>query len=198
MDTKLPLAVFGLVTDVQYANYPNKNSNGKMRYYRDSLNHINKAIKSWQAENTSLKLILQLGDLIDGKCQKQPYAAMAKVLQEFEKMSNSKVLHVWGNHEMYNFSRYKLKKTPLNTAKFLNQSESDGNYFTFDVTDKIVLICLDYYEIVHSTLFNRYGKKTDTELEEVNKLLQAADKDPVKEMHNKKRILFSGGIDWLS
>ncbi len=201
MKNDKPLAVFGIITDVQYADHPDKVSNGTMRYYRSSLKHINRAVNSWKSEDlTSFKLILQLGDLIDGKCQRYSYAALNKVLKEFELMSDCQLLHIWGNHEMYNFSRFRLTKTPLNTARILNQFKNGGNYFTYDASDKIKLICLDYYELVHSTLFNKSDKKKGygRMYKEVESLLKDKGQDPDKEEINEKRIKFSGGIVILS
>ncbi len=61
--------------------------------------------------------------------------------------SYPKLLHIWGNHEFYNFSRDELVLTELNTAKHLNPSvHSKANYYTFRVNDKLKLICLDFYD----------------------------------------------------
>ena len=66
MGDNRPLAVFGLLADIQYADHMTKISAGKMRYYRESLSHIQKAISLWKSHEAecgmNLKFILQLGD----------------------------------------------------------------------------------------------------------------------------------------
>ena len=60
------------------------------------------------------------------------------------------ILHLWGNHEFYNFSRKECIQLVLNTARALGQEDThkpkDGNYYTYDVTDRLRLICLDFYK----------------------------------------------------
>ena len=61
--------------------------------------------------------------------------------------SSPNLLHIWGNHEFYNFKRDELVLTELNTAKYLNPSvQAKANYYTFSVNDKLKLICLDFYD----------------------------------------------------
>jgi len=70
---------------------------------------------------------------------------MTKVLNIF----NKNVLHVWGNHEMYNFKRSELIDTPLNTARVLNYERRgvNSNYYMYEVSASLSLICLDLYEL---------------------------------------------------
>lgn len=154
---KTPLITFGILTDIQYCDIDDCENEitKKMRYYRNSLDLIGKAIVDWKQmeldENINFKFILQLGDLIDGKCKlkNESVKSMDLVLNELNKMfsktDDKNVLSVWGNHEMYNFSRTYLSKTKLNTAKLFN-NENNGNYYSVDLTDKIKLVCLDLYE----------------------------------------------------
>jgi len=160
---KKPIITFGILTDVQYANIPDEKRLGKTRYYRQSLDKIKNAVKSWQNyekdNNQKISFILQLGDLIDGKSKDDSYNAMNTVLNELnqyfsaEELANSdktpKILHSWGNHEMYNFKRTDLIKTPLYTRRDLNQAvpNVNANYYTFNITDDLVLINLDFYEL---------------------------------------------------
>ena len=158
-----PLLTFGILTDIQYADVDDGASNkGKKRYYRQSLDKVKNAVISWKnyEKNNDQKIafILQLGDLIDGKSKNNSYNAMNTVLNELnqcfshEDLSKSvqpKLLHTWGNHEMYNFKRNELIKTPLYTRRDLNQTIPDvnANYYTFDITDNLILINLDFYEL---------------------------------------------------
>jgi hypothetical protein len=48
--------------------------------------------------------VLQLGDLLDGQCEKYADRALGDLLDDWKKC-DSKVLHVLGNHELYCFSK---------------------------------------------------------------------------------------------
>lgn len=157
-----PLVSFGLITDIQYADVDNGSSYDKKytRYYRNSLNLVNEAVKHWRAHehkyNQKMKFLLQLGDLIDGKCKSinESLPAMHRVLDELNKLftgaddlDTPRLLNIWGNHEFYNFKRKDLLHLPLNTAKKLGQNlNSNANYYALDVTDRLRLICLDFYD----------------------------------------------------
>jgi manganese-dependent ADP-ribose/CDP-alcohol diphosphatase len=161
-----PLATFGVLTDIQYADVEDgKSFDGKRnRYYRNSLNLVKEAVANWKnyekLNQTKLKCIIQLGDLIDGKAKaiNDSIPSMQRVMQELNKLfegetndsiDRPKLLHIWGNHEMYNFKRTELVDLELNTSKYLKQKESvqrKSNFFIYEITDKLCLICLDYYE----------------------------------------------------
>jgi manganese-dependent ADP-ribose/CDP-alcohol diphosphatase len=162
-----PLVTFGLLTDIQYADVDNGTSYDKkrIRYYRNSLNLTREAVKNWlvheQQNNVKFKFLIQLGDIIDLKATENGNSmnALNDVLNELNKLfvkndcdNNEKntitnLLHIWGNHEMYNFKRSELVDLPLNTAKALGQNlNSDANYYVYNVTEKLRLICLDFYK----------------------------------------------------
>lgn len=158
-----PNVVFGLLTDVQYADVEDGFSYDKLRkrYYRNSLNLVKEAITNWKRfkteNNCDIKFIIQLGDLVDGKSKlsNDSINCMDKCLNElnrlFEDTSSSsndpKVLNIWGNHEFYCFKRKEIVDLPLNTARFLKQNlDTNANYYIYDVTEKLRLICLDFYE----------------------------------------------------
>lgn len=65
---KNPLISFGLLADIQYAPIPDGFSfSGTPRYYRHALQAANHAAAHFEAENADL--LVNLGDIIDGKCQ---------------------------------------------------------------------------------------------------------------------------------
>jgi manganese-dependent ADP-ribose/CDP-alcohol diphosphatase len=152
-----PLVVFGILTDVQYANCENGASHGVPRYYRNSLELVRNAVRAWKAyeesNNQELKFVIQLGDLLDGKTAKieEPLDALDRVLACFEHFHSpndgqTRLLHIWGNHEFYNFKRDALVSTALNSARVFSPSHtSKANYYRYAVTDKLALICLDFY-----------------------------------------------------
>lgn len=138
-DASAPLATFGMITDIQYADVEDGTSfDKKQRYYRNSLNLVREAVKNWRAysqkHGLEIKFIIQLGDLIDGKCKAKSDSerAMNLLIEELSKLFEDKddkknadvprLLHIWGNHEFYNFKRQYLLNSPLNTARQLNQN----------------------------------------------------------------------------
>ena len=147
MKEEQPHVMFGIVTDIQYANCDDCMSYDglRKRYYRNSVTLLQNAVANW--EQLPLKFILQLGDLVDGKAHliNDSHDSMNKVLNIF----NKNVLHVWGNHEMYNFKRSELINTPLNTARVLNyeRRSANANYYLYEVSEGLNLICLDLYEL---------------------------------------------------
>ncbi len=148
-----PTEIFGCIADIQYSNIENSTDpkTSITRYYRNSLNQIDDTIRKWQLyENDheiDMKFILQLGDLIDGKsktAEDGSLISMNTVLKHLS-TSNTDILHIFGNHEFYNFQRSQLINLPLNTAKILNQN-LNANYYTYEISYNLKLICLDFYE----------------------------------------------------
>lgn len=196
-----PLAVFGILADVQYANVEDGNSHGVPRYYRNSLELVKNAVQAWKAyeeENNEneMKFILQLGDLLDGKTAKieDPLMALDRVLACFQHMK-SKLLHIWGNHELYNFERSLLVNTPLNSARvYYPDNDPKANYYTYSITDKLVLICLDFY--VYSVLGNTAEDENHREakrlLQDHNKNDNLNDGTGLSKEHSNK-VAWNGG-----
>lgn len=151
-----PLFSFGIITDIQYADHDNATNyvGDKIRYYRNSINLVKEAVNHWQTQlnETNLKFIIQLGDIIDAKAAKTNRDDSLKyVLNELKsdfatKINDFKLLHIWGNHEMYCFKRNEILSTELNSAVLYNkENPSTGNYYMIDLTPQIKLICLDFY-----------------------------------------------------
>jgi len=105
----------------------------------------------------SVDLILQLGDVIDGRnaTLKASRSAMANIMQHMESTSVP-VLHCIGNHELYNFSRFELVDVlPLPTAAvpYISPYHKDSAY-AYSVKHSnlvpespVLFIVLDTYEI---------------------------------------------------
>ena len=165
-ESREPILTFCVLTDIQYADVDDGFNYDKtrLRYYRNSLNLVREAIDNWKQyeseKKVDVKFLLQLGDLIDGKSKSinDSLPAMNKVLGELNRLFENKnsstnseampnLLHIWGNHEFYNFKRSELVTTELNTARYLKQnSHTNANYYTYKVNDKLTLICLDFYD----------------------------------------------------
>lgn len=56
------------------------------------------------------------------------------------------LFHIWGNHEINYYQRSHLVNTLLNTSKYVEPNlNSNANYYSFEITDSVVLICLDFF-----------------------------------------------------
>mmetsp|Transcript_11058 Transcript_11058/g.16567 ORF Transcript_11058/g.16567 Transcript_11058/m.16567 type:complete len:421 (+) Transcript_11058:64-1326(+) len=124
-----PAYTFGLLTDIQHAPIPDGHSfTGNARYYRHAMEATACAAQHFQEERVNC--VVNLGDIIDGKCadvqrwggevdtkeETQSKGdkivsvgcdAIDNVLQALSVYSG-KILHTYGNHELYNLSRDRL------------------------------------------------------------------------------------------
>ncbi|KAK3737255.1 hypothetical protein QZH41_007382 [Actinostola sp. cb2023] len=153
---------FGLIADVQFAFAPDRTSPGKPRFYQNSKTLLGEAVAHWNNGKKS-SFVVQLGDVIDSLNANlnKSRLALDAVLEEFDK-SDVEVVHVLGNHELYNFNREEqLMKTPLcichkkrTKAKQNGQIVQDFRsatpvfYFTFTVKDSpwFRFVVLDTFE----------------------------------------------------
>jgi len=100
------LCSFGLISDIQYADVDDGTDYAKTenRYYRGSLTHLRKAIEQWKKSNVNF--VVQLGDIIDGKCKDINHDSencLKAVLDIFSTIGCQRY-DILGNHEFYNFS----------------------------------------------------------------------------------------------
>lgn len=126
--SNLPAYTFGLLTDIQHAPIPDGHSfTGNARYYRHAMEAAAHAAQHFQDE--CVDCVVNLGDIIDGKCADVQrwggevdtiatdddagakisvgHDAIDNVLQSLS-FYNGKILHTYGNHELYNLSRDQL------------------------------------------------------------------------------------------
>lgn len=133
---------FGVITDIQYANIPDGHSFlGVPRYYRSSLQALQRAVDSWN-KREGLLFVIHLGDIVDGFCPKEDsYNALMKVLDVFNAFKGGVVYHVIGNHCLYNLPRKELNcvlKIP---------SSNDFSYYYFTPATGLRVVVLDAYDI---------------------------------------------------
>lgn len=139
----------GLIADVQYCDCEDgmDYSKTRKRYYRNSLEILDHSLNFFKSEECFN--ILQLGDLIDGKCKELGITneALNAIGKRFEE-DKFEVFHVIGNHELYNLSRRKYCDSFMgNSLKKYRNCETELNYYKVDLTPKVCLIILDTYEI---------------------------------------------------
>ncbi|KAL3806912.1 hypothetical protein ACHAXA_008922 [Cyclostephanos tholiformis] len=137
VERRRPMYTFGVITDIQYAPIPDGYSHaGNARYYRHAKEAAREAAHHFQEEG--VQCVLNLGDIIDGKCADVErwggiivekgveegaeeknrdgqrgsvgHDAIDHVLEALGSYSAGRILHTYGNHELYNLSRRDLGK----------------------------------------------------------------------------------------
>lgn len=198
--TSEALFSFGIVADIQYADIEDGYDflGFNRRYYKHSLCCLQKAIEDWN--RTGVQFVIQLGDIIDGfnAQHKTSEKALQQVMKEFKKL-NAPIHHIWGNHELYNFSRNYLMESELNTKhledqslfnNFIREQSSTGKPATefyyayqFSPMPKFRFILLDAYDL------SILGRETSTKkYKESLQLLQ--DKNPNENLNSPLGIIF--------
>ena len=198
METMSPIVSFGLITDIQYANHDDRWNYIKtaLRRYRNALTLVREACEYWSKQRHAISFILQLGDLIDGVSAENnaSQADLDAILDGFRATFPSlPIYHVWGNHELYNFTRAQLLRGPL--ASFDTKGIAPGHYGTFEVCPRLRIIALDTYE------FSALGvEKTDNvyiqSVELLSKHNQNQDLNDPRGLrgHQRRFVKFNGGI----
>ena len=201
-----PIVSFGLITDIHYADNEDRWNYTKtqLRRYRNSLKLVDEACHHWINGKHPISFILQLGDLIDGVCftNQKSTNDLNTVLEEFKKNFKSlPIYHVWGNHELYNFTRKELLNGPLRS--FDTEKCSPGHYGTFEVCPQLRIIALDTYEM------SALGVDKDNEvyIQSIELLAKHNSNENGNDPtglrgHQRRFVQFNGGItpkqlDWL-
>ena len=147
----------GLVADIQYAPIPDGHSfSGSPRYYRHALQAARHAAQHFEREK--VELVLNLGDLVDGKCQdveehggvalpdEDPgHYAADQVLDALSEYQHGPVLHVYGNHCLYNLNRHELQSKL--GIPFQKEPCGDLVGYSAHTVESIRFIVLDSYDV---------------------------------------------------
>jgi manganese-dependent ADP-ribose/CDP-alcohol diphosphatase len=202
-----PIVSFGLIADIQYADNDDRFNFTKtsLRRYRNASKLVDEACQYWSQHQYPISFILQLGDLIDGvaKTNNQSQQDLTHILGQFKKtFPQLPVYHIWGNHELYNFSRAELLKGTLSC--FSNADIDPGHYGSIEVCPHLRIITLDTYE------FSALGIDETSDLyQEAMHLLRKYNQNenpnnpPNCHGHQKRFVQFNGGLSskqlsWLS
>lgn len=152
MEDSRPLFTFGVIADIQYADVDDGFNflRTHRRYYRSSIQLLRKALESWAKVADKPGFILQLGDLIDGL--NQPLAASDRALEVVLKelgSGSADVHHVWGNHELYNFSRDWLLGSELSRSPPGSQAGAGSRVhaYHFSPHPGFTFVVLDAYDV---------------------------------------------------
>jgi manganese-dependent ADP-ribose/CDP-alcohol diphosphatase len=142
-----PIISFGLITDIHYADNDDRWNYSKtfLRRYRNSLNLVDQACYYWLNNKYPISFVIQLGDIIDGLCEinKTSINDLNIILKQFNNIS--KIYHLWGNHELYNFTRNQLLNGPL--CSFNIKNISPAHYGIIQVCSNLKIIAIDTYEL---------------------------------------------------
>ena len=132
-----PIYTFGVLTDIQYAPIPDGHSyGGNPRYYRHAKKAAKHAAIHFQEEK--VQCVVNLGDIVDGKCSNVQkwggsvsnnseggdtveeekktngnsvvHNAIDDVLEALSSYNAGRMLHTYGNHDIYNLSRLDLAR----------------------------------------------------------------------------------------
>jgi manganese-dependent ADP-ribose/CDP-alcohol diphosphatase len=209
-DFASPQITFGVIADIQYAPIPDGYSYGGVpRYYRHSLETARHAAEHFQKDNVSL--VLNLGDIIDGKCQDieahggdqlpegtdPGLAAVDDVLRHLSIYNSGPILHTYGNHELYNLDRLVLgEKLGI---PFVREPCGDLVGYRSHVHNSVRFVVLDTYDIARMQRCPESSRKH----KEATKLLAKHNPNfPQFENSpqgmtgvNRRFVAFNGGVD---
>ena len=204
--TGQPIVSFGLIADIQYADNEDRWNFTKtqLRRYRNALKLVDEACQYWLKNPSSISFILQLGDIIDGVAFTNQTSTkdLNSVLQVFRtNFPSLPIYHIWGNHELYNFTRTELLNGPL--CSFETKEISPGHYGTISVCPNLRIIALDTYE------FSALGVDETSEayIQAIELLRKHNQNESLNSPtglrgHQRRFVQFNGGIsskqlDWL-
>lgn len=144
-----PIITFGVVADVQYADY----NPGPSRYYRGSIAKLREAVMQFKSD--SAEFIVSMGDLID-----KDFDSFKPVL-DILASSGLKTYHITGNHDfsVNNNQKNRLPLTDLNGAR----------YYSF-TKDKFKFIFLDGNDV---SLYGATSRKTEQEANDLLTLMKS-------------------------
>lgn len=205
-----PQMTFGVIADIQYAPIPDGHSYGGVpRYYRHSLETARHAARHFQEDQVCL--VLNLGDIIDGKCQDVEahggdqlpegtdpgLAAMDDVLQHLWIYKCGPILHTYGNHELYNLDRQTLgEKLGI---PFVREPCGDLVGYRSHVHKSVRFVVLDTYDIARMRRCPKSSRKHKSATEilaKYNPNFPELENSPEGLTGTKRRfVAFNGGID---
>ncbi|KAK7490862.1 hypothetical protein BaRGS_00017918 [Batillaria attramentaria] len=145
---------FGLIADVQYADIEDgmNYAQTRKRYYRASLDLLQRAVTDWKTSHPNIAFVLQLGDLIDGWNRRggggqAARSALEAALSPFRDLPCS-TFHMFGNHDLYNFTKKQCLATDLNSGALAEAEGVEGClYYSVVVHPRLRVVVLDTYDV---------------------------------------------------
>ena len=208
-ETDTPLLRVGLLADIQYAPIPDGTSfTGTPRYYQNALSVAKNAAKHFEREN--LPVVLNLGDIVDGKCQDISYwggealphdvdpglVCTDHVLEALSPYCSGQMIHAYGNHCLYNMDRESMAaKLGIPFVKE-NCGELVGYYSVLHDHGIrfVVLDCYDIAKMRRPSTSTKY-QKADTILKHRNPNYKNNENSPEGLQGLARRfVAFNGGV----
>lgn len=169
------LARIGVLADIQYAPIPDGYSySGNPRFYQHALHVANHAAEHFEREKVDL--VVNLGDIVDGKCQSistnggvplpssdedgrtAGEQCVDHVMDALSRYKHGQILHTYGNHCLYNMDRPMIQRK-LNIP-FVQEPCGDlVGYYSHQLCDGVRLVVLDTYDIALMQRCQRNSKK---------------------------------------
>lgn len=143
----------GVIADIQYADVEDETNawSGETRRFRESLKCAKRAGKHFQ--NVGVDLVLQMGDILDGKSGKDykrylferilPALKCTKTKNNSEEEIEVPRIDIMGNHELYLAKRNEWK----NLSNFFDVSSNELRSYREICNDKWRVIFLDTYAV---------------------------------------------------
>jgi manganese-dependent ADP-ribose/CDP-alcohol diphosphatase len=148
----------GIIADIQYAPIEDGHSfSGNPRFYRHALEVAKHAFEKFQ--ESQVDLVLNLGDIVDGKCQNLAkwggdklredvdpgHYSIDHVLKALSAYTNGPVLHTYGNHCLYNMNRKELGEK-LGLPFVIEPCGELAGYF-YHVHKGVRFVIIDSYDV---------------------------------------------------
>jgi manganese-dependent ADP-ribose/CDP-alcohol diphosphatase len=120
------------------------------RFYRHALSTARHAAQHFQ--DCRVNVVVQLGDIIDGKCQSEQkgHEAVDDVLEALSVYTHGSIVHIYGNHCLYNMDRRTLAHK-LGMPIFAEAGNEDGElvgyYSQLVPGTNVRLVVLDSYDV---------------------------------------------------
>ncbi len=151
----------GLIADVQFADIDDAWDFHRSfkRQYRATKRALHNAVSTWR--NANIDLVVDLGDAIDG-CKNSTKSmginALLQIMDEWNQLpKHIPILHLIGNHELYQFTRDELRNGVAKTGfhcippSIISNAVDNCNsfYYSFlmSVDSPWRVVVLDPYEI---------------------------------------------------
>jgi manganese-dependent ADP-ribose/CDP-alcohol diphosphatase len=148
----------GVIADIQYAPVPDGSSfSGQPRFYRHSLEVARHAFEHFEKEKVDL--VLNLGDILDGKCQDiegnggdpgpdsvdPGIFSLDHVLDALSPYKSGRTIHSYGNHCLYNLDRETLGERI--GIDFVKEPCGDLVGYSSHVHQGVRFVVIDSYDI---------------------------------------------------
>ena len=208
LSQKEPLLRVGLIADVQYSPIPDGHSfTGTPRFYRNALSAARTAAKHFEREK--LPIVLNLGDIVDGKTQDLSYwggegvpegmdpgvVCTDEVLHALSHYRAGKMIHAYGNHCLYNMDRETMR-AKLGIPFFAEPCGELVGYHTVEQNGVrfVVLDCYDITKMRRPPKSSKYQEADKTLRRRNPNYLENENSPEGMQGLDRRFVAFNGGV----